>query len=137
MEVSMSFNAPQQRWTIHVRDLRVALPIGIYEHELVPQNIVVNAQIEGMFPVQPQTIEDCFNYEHVHTLVVKHWPTQPHTPLLETRVVQLLAHIFAADARVTRASVSIAKPDIFPEAASVGVEAEWTRTDYERYAALG
>ncbi|MDE3016693.1 MAG: dihydroneopterin aldolase [Pseudomonadota bacterium] len=120
------------RWRLQLRNLQVCLRIGIHPHEQKPQRVFVNAAIEGDYPLKPQTIEECFNYDDIHRLVVNEWPERTHTDLLETYVIELLQHIFSMDKRVEYAKVSLSKPDIFPEAESVGVEAEWTREDFNR-----
>jgi dihydroneopterin aldolase len=121
-----------QRWRVNIRNMQTRIPVGIHPHEIAPQRVIVNASIEGNFAPLPKVIEDCFNYDHVHKLVVKEWPSHTHTGLLETYVIELLEYIFRTDERVTFARASVCKPDIFPDTDSVGVETEWTRGDYER-----
>src|SRR4051812_36397714 len=111
----------EMRWRINIRNLVTWISIGIHPHEHTPQRVIVNAAVEGMYPLRPKSIEECFSYEHVHTLVVHEWPKQKHTSLLETRLVDLLEHIFRIDERVLYAKVSLCKPDIFAEADAVGV----------------
>jgi 7,8-dihydroneopterin aldolase/epimerase/oxygenase len=123
------------RWRINIRDLATTIRVGIHEHEKTPQRVLVNGVIEVDYAARPQSIKECFDYDHIHRLVVKEWPARPHTPLLETWVSELLEYIFRADARVAYAKASVCKPDIFAEAEAVGVEAEWTRADFERLSA--
>jgi dihydroneopterin aldolase len=120
-------------WRIRIADLETYIPVGIHPREKNPQRVLVDAMIECSYPAWPQTIEDCFNYEIVHQLVTIEWPKKPHTDLLETRVAELLEHIFRSDARVQRARINVTKPDIFLDAEKVGVEAEWSRADFERF----
>lgn len=120
------------RWRVFIRSLETSLRIGIHQHEREAQRLLVNAEIEGVYAIQPQGIGDCFNYDHLYKLVVHDWPKREHVELLETLVIDLLCHIFSVDERVERVTVSIAKPDIFAEAESVGVETVWTRGDYAR-----
>lgn len=122
----------QQHWTITYRRIESFVRIGIYDFEHAPQRIWVDATVEGDFPLHPRGIEDCFNYQHLHRLVVEQWPLREHTALLETLVVEALEFVFEADSRVTRAQVAISKPDIFNEIESVSVSASWTRTEYEQ-----
>ena len=125
----MSF---KQHWRVNVKNLETIIRIGIHANEQQPQRVFVNAMIEGVYPAKPQSIADCFNYDHIHALVVQEWPKRQHVNLLETYVAELLEFIFRSDARVDFARASVCKPDIFPQAQSVGVEAEWTRKDFER-----
>jgi dihydroneopterin aldolase len=92
----------------------------------------VNVIIEGAYSVRPQSLEQCINYEKIYQLVTQEWPRRPHVILLESYITELLEYTFRSDERVTYVKASIAKPDIFPDAESIGVEAEWTRKDFER-----
>ncbi len=121
-----------QNWRIHIRNVETFIRVGIHSHEKDPQRILVNATIDGRYPLKPVALAECFDYEKVPQLVLQEWPKRPHAWLLEGCVVELLEYIFAQDDRVQCAKVSVCKPDIFPEAESVGVETEWTRADFER-----
>ncbi len=94
---------------------------------------MVNISLEGEYPAKPKEIEDCFNYDYIHDLVVNKWPNMEHKLLLENCVVELLEHIFRCDSRVDSATVRVCKPDIFPDVEAVGVETSWTRADFENY----
>lgn len=120
-------------WRIFVKDLESRIRIGIHDHEREAQRVLVNAEVEGVYSMSPLSIEDCFNYDHIYQLVVKEWPCRLQVQLLETLVAEALNYIFRSDARVCRATVRISKPDIFKEAAAVGVEASWVRSDYEKH----
>ena len=122
-----------QRWRINVENLEARIKVGIHPHEREPQRVLVNAIIEADYARKPKTIADCYNYEHVHHLVTKEWPKRPHVELLETYVTELLEYIFRSDKRVVWVRVSLSKPDVFTEAKSVGVEAQWSLKDFERY----
>jgi 7,8-dihydroneopterin aldolase/epimerase/oxygenase len=131
MEVSMSSN---QRWRIIVKNLETSILIGIYDHEKnTPQEILVNAIIESVYPLDPASVEECSNYELVYNLVTKEWPKRPHIDLLETCVTQLLQYIFENDPCAQYAKVCISKPERFPDAESVGIEAEMTREEFEKF----
>ncbi len=123
----------KHRWRIHVTNLESSICVGIHQHEKEKQRIIVNAFVEGEYPENPQTINDCFSYDYIYDLVVNEWPKHPHKLLLENCVVELLEHIFRIDGRVDLANVRICKPDIFPQAESVGVETQWTRADYKKF----
>jgi dihydroneopterin aldolase len=57
---------------------------------------------------------------------IRAWPGRPHTPLLETLAEELVA-LCLANPAVAACRVSVAKPDIFNEAAAAGVEIFRTR----------
>jgi dihydroneopterin aldolase len=133
--MSMAENmSSDMRWRINIKNLETHIAIGLHDHEKTPQRIIVNAAIDVLSPAKPTSIKQCFNYDHVHKLVVGQWPQRSHVQLLETCVTELLEYIFRADDRVVFAKASVCKPDIFSEAESVGVEAEWTLADFERLA---
>ncbi len=121
------------RWYVHVKNLETTIGVGIHAHEKEKQRVIVNVTVEGEYPANPQTIKDCFNYDHIHNLIVNEWPQKAHKPLLENCVVELLEHIFRCDERVDIARVQVSKPDIFQNAEKVGVETQWTRKDFELY----
>lgn len=121
------------KWRVHVKNLETIIGVGIHAHELTPQRIIVNATVEGQYPVKPQDISQCFNYDNIYQLVANDWTKKTHTQLLEQCVVELLTHIFKCDARVDFASVRICKPDIFHNVETVGVETSWTRAEFESF----
>lgn len=121
-------------WRINVKNMQTKIRVGICEHEKeVPQNILINAVIDCEHPAKPESINECFNYDSIHQLVVGEWQKRGHINLLETLVFELLSYIFNSDKKVKYARVSISKPDIYKEAESVGVEAQWTREDFEKF----
>src|SRR5688500_9231466 len=122
MVVNMSSD---MRWRIYVKNLETHIRVGIHDHEQTPQRVMVNVSVEGVYPIPSQSIEECFNYDHIHKLVVTDWSNRSHTQLLETLVLEVLHHVFVIDKRVDYVKASLCKPDIFKEAESVGVEAEW------------
>lgn len=127
-----SDNMMTHRWRVNIKNMATTILVGIHPHEQEKQRVLVNVIVEGEYPAKPRVIEDCFNYDYIHNLVVYEWPKKEHQLLLENCVVDLLEHIFRCDGRVDFASVCVCKPDIFPQVEAVGVEAQWTREDFER-----
>ena len=122
-------------WRINIKNMQTKIRVGICDHEkLQAQNILINAVIDSEYSAQPESIEECFNYDSIYQLVVVEWPQKTHIDLLETWAFELLSYIFNSDKKVKYAKVSITKPDIYKEAESVGVEAEWTREDFNKLA---
>jgi dihydroneopterin aldolase len=115
-----------------VRDLMTTIPVGIHAHEQgMSQRVCLNVDLFGTIPLQPSSIADCIDYDHIHALVVTQWPNRPHTPLLETLLLELIDFCFHNDARITKITASITKPDIFHEASRVGVAFTKTRQRWE------
>jgi 7,8-dihydroneopterin aldolase/epimerase/oxygenase len=110
---------------VFVRDLEVMALIGIYDHEKVkPQRIIVNIDLsvhEAEGPVTDE-ISHVVSYEiiakKVETIVA-----EGHVNLVET-LAERFAESCLKDKRVAAARVRIEKPDIIPNARSVGVEIE-------------
>jgi 7,8-dihydroneopterin aldolase/epimerase/oxygenase len=98
---------------VFVRDLEVMAHLGIYEHErLQPQKIIVNIDLsvkEGESQIGDE-ISHVVSYEG-------------HINLVET-LCEKIASACLRDRRVAAVRVRVEKPDIIPNAKSVGVEIE-------------
>ncbi|MGL4591778.1 MAG: dihydroneopterin aldolase [Aestuariivirga sp.] len=113
---------------VFVRDLDLMASIGIYATEKVkPQRIVVNIDLsvhEGEGP-NDDDIGHVVSYEIV-VKKVEAILAEGHINLVET-LCEKIAAACLKDRRVVAARVRVEKPDIIPNARSVGVEIERTR----------
>jgi dihydroneopterin aldolase len=113
---------------VFVRDLELMALIGIYEHEKKdPQRIIVNIDLsvtEGEGP-KDDDISHVVSYEIV-VKKVEAIIAEGHTNLVET-LCEKIAAACLRDKRVVAARVRVEKPDIIPNARSVGVEIERQR----------
>jgi dihydroneopterin aldolase len=113
---------------VFVRDLDLMALIGIYEHEKRdPQRIIVNIDLsvkEGSGP-KDDDISHVVSYEVV-VKKVEAIIAEGHTNLVETLCEKIAASCLR-DKRVIAARVRVEKPDIIPNARSVGVEIERQR----------
>jgi 7,8-dihydroneopterin aldolase/epimerase/oxygenase len=113
---------------VFVRDLELMALIGIYEHEKKdPQRIIVNIDLsvkEGEGP-KDDDISHVVSYEIV-VKKVEAIIAEGHTNLVETLCEKIAASCLR-DKRVMAARVRVEKPDIIPNARSVGVEIERQR----------
>jgi dihydroneopterin aldolase len=113
---------------VFVRDLELMALIGIYEHEKRdPQRIIVNIDLsvkEGSGP-KDDDISHVVSYEIV-VKKVEAIIAEGHTNLVETLCEKIAASCLR-DRRVVAARVRVEKPDIIPNARSVGVEIERQR----------
>jgi 7,8-dihydroneopterin aldolase/epimerase/oxygenase len=111
---------------VFVRDLECLAPIGIYEQEkLAPQRIIVNIDLS----VQEGSGDDDISHVVSYEIVVKKVEAilaAGHTNLVET-LCEKIAEACLIDKRVLAARVRVEKPDIIPNARSVGVEIERVR----------
>jgi dihydroneopterin aldolase len=114
---------------IIVRDYITEIRIGLHPWEKNgPQRVIVNVElfVKGAgYIIKDNPIVD---YDPIYA-ALKTWPQREHTLYIETYLRELLALSFQ-DLRVDSCRVSLCKPDIFPEAAAVGVEVYMTRADY-------
>ena len=113
---------------VFVRDLELMAGIGIYDHEKqAPQRIIVNIDLsvkEGEGP-KDDDISHVVSYEIV-VKKVEAIIAEGHTNLVETLCEKIAASCLR-DKRVVAARVRVEKPDIIPNARSVGVEIERQR----------
>jgi 7,8-dihydroneopterin aldolase/epimerase/oxygenase len=110
---------------VFVRDLDLMALIGIYDHEKVkPQRIVVNVDLSVQEVEGPMSdeIDHVVSYEIV-VKKIEAIVAAGHVNLVET-LAEKFAEACLRDKRVLAARVRIEKPDIIPNARSVGVEIE-------------
>ena len=102
--------------------------IGVYDNEKInPQPIVVNIDLsvaEGAHPTDDD-LKHVVSYEIV-VKKVEAILAQGHINLVET-LAERIAEACLTDTRVQAARVRVEKPEVIPNAASVGVEIERDR----------
>lgn len=110
---------------VFVRDLQLLCRIGIYRHERrKDQRVRVNLDLavregEGAMADRLAAVVD---YEEIVERV-RLIPAKGHINLIET-LAERIAEVCLVDERVRTARVRVEKLDVFPDAASVGVEIE-------------
>jgi dihydroneopterin aldolase len=114
-----------KNYRIFVRDLEMIASVGVHEFEKVrPQRIRVSIDLSvGPRPADAtDTVDTVLSYENI-VKAVRAIVATGHFHLIET-----LAEHIAADClthfTVSTVRVKIEKPDIFPDAATVGIEIE-------------
>jgi 7,8-dihydroneopterin aldolase/epimerase/oxygenase len=112
---------------VFVRDLEVMALIGIYDHEKQkPQRIIVNIDLSVQeAPSMEDEISHVVSYEII-AQKVEGIVAEGHVNLVET-LCEKIAQACLKDKRVLAARVRVEKPDIIPNARSVGVEIERVR----------
>lgn len=128
--------ALRTRWTVRIERLQTLLAVGTLPHELAPQPVEVSLALSGLADVAPEAADDCIALQPICDWLVETWPRTPHVPLLETRINELLGHVFAQDRRVQEITVGLYKcggPDARPalRAAAIGVERQVSRSQFE------
>ena len=110
---------------VFVRDLLVSCRIGVHRHEKrIDQPVRINLDLavsEGAAPSRDR-LSDVLDYEEIVDRV-RRIAGRGHTNLLET-LAERIAAACLEDSRVRAARVRVEKLDVFPDAASVGVEIE-------------
>lgn len=113
---------------VFVKDLKVDALIGIYpEEKTTPQKIIVNIDLsvkEGDNPLSDD-IKNVVSYEIV-VKKVEEIVAAGHVGLAET-LAERIAAACLRDKRVMAARVRIEKPNVIPNARSVGIEIERLR----------
>lgn len=123
--------ALRSKWTVRVEALRTSLRVGIYEHELHHQPILLKLRISGLAEALPSTLAQCFDYEPICRWALEEWPLSPHTPLLETRLNELIEYVFNFDKRIIDACFGLYKTQAFNNTEFVGLERDITRRQFE------
>lgn len=131
MQPGIKMNRRVITWTIEIAAIETQLRVGIWDHEREYQPIRVSLSIRAIAPAFPETIEDCLNYQPICHWITDEWPRQPHTPLLETRLRELMEFVFDFDARVEWVDIAISKPAAIPAACSVGLKMAISRADHD------
>jgi dihydroneopterin aldolase len=108
-----------------LRDVTVQASVGLHpweRHAERPSRLIVNVEMFAYTggPVDGAGAAGIIDYDRVRHAIVA-WQGRPHTDLLETLVEELVA-LCLGIAGVQACRVSVVKPDIFNEAAAVGVE---------------
>ncbi len=108
-----------------LRDVAVQVSVGLHpweRHPERPSRLIVNVDMfaHTAGPVDGAGSAGIIDYDRVRSAIAA-WPGRPHVDLLETLVEELVAVCFSI-AAVQACRVSVVKPDIFNEAAAVGVE---------------
>jgi dihydroneopterin aldolase len=118
-------------WTIRIERLQIHLPVGVYADEIEPQPLWVSLAASGEASAAPGSLAQCFDYAPLCHWLTHVWPKTPHTPLLETRINELLSFVFALDARVRTVWVGLYKQRVSPFAVAIGIERSATRAEIE------
>jgi dihydroneopterin aldolase len=113
---------------VFVRDLIVYSVIGVHRHERnAPQRVRINIDLtvaEERRPINDQ-LANVVCYEEVVNRI-REIAESGHINLVET-LAEYIAASCLEDSRVHRVVVRVEKPDVFEDAASVGIEIDRSR----------
>lgn len=117
------------RYKLFVRNLVLAAKIGVHPHEKVrPPRLRVSVELdmEGN-PPRHDDLTDALDYERV-VAGIRELAVAQHINLVET-FADLVARLCLANPRVSGASVTVEKLDVYSNAESVGVTLERRRAE--------
>ena len=116
-------NALQAYSRIFIRDLRVDMLIGVYDHEkTAAQPVVVNIEADFTAPQnwRDDSYDNAICYDTI-TKAVRKIAADGHINLVET-LAEHIADFCLGDSRVTGVTVRVEKTAVFDDAHSAGVE---------------
>lgn len=129
MEPTSLADAAASRRRMFIRDLALEAHIGVHAHEHGrTQRVRINLDLaveDAAGAVGRDDLARVVDYERIVN-AVRDAVTSEHVRLVET-LAERIAELCLADSRVAIARVTIEKLDVFPDAASAGVEIERRR----------
>ena len=129
MIVPDDVEAGRRPYRMFVRDLVLPCSIGVYPHErLAKQRIRINVDLLVLENPGPRD-DDLANVVSYDTIIagIKALLDRGHVNLVET-LAEAIADLCLAEPRVIEARVGIAKLEVEPAAAGVGIEIERRRS---------
>ena len=113
---------------VFIRDLVLTTLVGVHGHEKNgQQRVCINLDMDVPEPEEPiqDKLSEVVCYEEI-VLEIRTIVNAGHINLVETLAERIASKILS-DERISAVRVRIEKLDVFPDAASVGVEIERTR----------
>jgi len=123
--------ALRSKWTVRIHRFETWLRVGSNDEEQHAQPVTVSLRICGLAETHPDSLQECFDYQPVCQWMADEWPNTPHTLLLETRLNELVDHIFTQDKRVMDLWVGLYKSRAVRQAEYVGLEREVSRRQFQ------
>lgn len=106
-------------FTTLIEDMAVAMRLGIHPHEAAPQRVLLSVWLTVDYPGVPaDTIEAVLDYDRVHDGIRA---LADEGFALQETLVERVAALCLADARVRQVRVRSVKADVYPDA-RVGCE---------------
>lgn len=118
----------QTKLKVFIRDFKVMLRVGVYDHEKhAPQPVRVNVEMETSvdYTQANEDLARTVNYESVIE-TIRGLQNAEHILLIET-VAHKISEACFVDPRVTAARVTIEKTSCWPEAEACGITVETRR----------
>lgn len=107
-------------YTIRLDELEVTMGLGIHDHEMAPQRVLITVAMTCAYPAPPEDrIDAVVDYDSVRT-GIQAIAGDSHVMLQEV-LCDRIAALVLADPRVVAVTVRSTKPDVYPDA-RVGCE---------------
>ncbi|WP_294197798.1 dihydroneopterin aldolase [uncultured Sphingomonas sp.] len=108
-------------YAIILEDLAVQMRLGIHPHEAAPQRVLVSVRLTVDYtdPPAADTIDQVLDYDRIRDGI--HALVSGEGFALQETLVERVAALCLADARVREVRVRSMKPDVYPDA-RVGCE---------------
>lgn len=108
-------------FTTILDDLSLTMRLGIHPHEAVPQRVLISVRMTVDYPAVPDddAIDRVLDYDFVRDGIRA--LVAGHAFALQETLVERVAALCLADARVSEVWVRSLKPDVYPDA-RVGCE---------------
>lgn len=134
----LSTAAPARRgrgWSVFVDGLEALTHVGIHAHEHgALQPVIVDARLGYRCAPAEMGEQEWIDYEQYCERLTRFLETKPHTRLLETLAVELAVLSFEQWGALDSVTLVLHKPKIRPGTQRIGIELDWTRSDYEAHA---
>lgn len=116
-------------YKIILKDLKLNLPIGIYEFEKQKtQPVVVQLECLSYSNYQFQSIKDCIDYSKISDFI-KSFETKPHIELIEQLQLKIIEFCFSLDEDIYFVDLTIFKTDIIPNV-ECGINMKFTKEEF-------
>ena len=120
---------------IHLEALTLPVQVGIHDFERAkPQTYVVSVWLTLVpgYWTRRDALEETVNYDLLRARIREHLLSGSFD-LQETLIQDILALCFALDQRVDEARVTVAKPTVYPDCRSVGLDYACSRPEWEAH----
>lgn len=116
-------------YKIILKDLKVNLPIGIFDFEKEKtQPVVMQLVVHSYSNYKFNSINDCVDYSKIAEFI-KGFENKPHVELIEQLQLQIMDFCFSLDEDIYFVDLTIYKTDIIPDV-ECGINMTFQRQEY-------
>lgn len=116
-------------YKIILKNLKLNLPIGIYEFEKEKtQSVLINLECLSYSSYQFNNINDCIDYSKIFEFI-KSFETKAHIELIEQLQLKIINFCFSFDENIYFIDLTIFKTDIIPDV-QCGINMQFNKEDF-------